>query len=195
MEESKSTKLNFRYFIKMALQKKISWETLLVFLDDLTPTHPKSKQAIEVLVEELQALQSKLHDNEDDGGIIEIVEILNTNTSNANGQKTQLSAVDSTKKDGNIVHSEIKQLEVVSENVEARFVSKDTVMIDNAEKVFAEPEIIQIDYDEVPIQSNHAERFKTKDLLTKDSKEETTMFFQINGENAENFSTKALVVK
>ena len=58
VEESKSTKLNFDYFIKMALQKKISWETLVVFLDDLTPTLSKSKQAIEVLVEELQALQS-----------------------------------------------------------------------------------------------------------------------------------------
>ena len=59
MEESKSeTKLNFRYFIQMALQKKIYWETFLVFLDDLTPTLIQSKQAIEVLVKELQKLQS-----------------------------------------------------------------------------------------------------------------------------------------
>ena len=59
MEESKSeTKLNFRYFIQMALQKKISWETLLAFLDDLTPTLIQSKQAIEVLVKEFQKLQS-----------------------------------------------------------------------------------------------------------------------------------------
>ena len=132
MEESKSTKLNFRYFIRMALQRKISWETLLVFLDDLTPTLPKSKQAIEVLVMELQTLNSKLQfDLEDDDGIVEIVEILNTNTSNANGQETQLSAVDSTKKDGSNVNSELTQLEVTSENV-----SKDTDLIDNTEKVF-----------------------------------------------------------
>ena len=59
MEDSNlGTKLNFTYFIQMALQKKISWETLLVFLDDLTPTLIQSKQAIEVLVKELQKLQS-----------------------------------------------------------------------------------------------------------------------------------------
>ena len=130
----------------------------MVFLDDLTPTLSKSKQAIEVLVKVLQSLHSNLRfELEDDDGIG-----MNTNTLNANGQEDQVSALDSTKKDGSNANFEIRQLEVISENVEASFVSKDTDVIDIAEKVFAEPEIIQIDDDEVPIQSNHAERFKTK---------------------------------
>ena len=54
MEECKSTKLNFEYVIKSACQKKISWETLAVIFDDLTTTLVQSKQAIEVLLKELQ---------------------------------------------------------------------------------------------------------------------------------------------
>ena len=89
------TKLNFRYFIKMALQKKISWDTLLVFLDDLTPTLVQSKQAIEVLVKELQTLQLKFQEVKvDNDDFFEIVEIVNSEISNVSKQKPHSSAVD-----------------------------------------------------------------------------------------------------
>ena len=110
MEDGKSeTKLNFRYFIKMALQKKISWDTLLVFLDDLTPTLVQSKQAIEVLVKELQTLQSKVQEDKvEDDEIVEIVDIINTETLNVSIQNTQSTAVNL---NGTKKKSTISQLE------------------------------------------------------------------------------------
>ena len=72
MEESKAA--NFEYFISMTLRNKIPWNMLLVFLDDLTPTLVKSKQAIEILVKHLQCLNAKLHENKNIDGAIEIIE-------------------------------------------------------------------------------------------------------------------------
>ena len=37
-ETNKDLKLNFEYFIKMAMQDKITWDTLIVFLGCLTKT-------------------------------------------------------------------------------------------------------------------------------------------------------------
>ena len=72
MEENKAT--NFEYFISMALRKKIPWNMLLVFLDDLTPTLVKSKQAIEILVKHLQCLDAKLQENQNINGTNEVTE-------------------------------------------------------------------------------------------------------------------------
>ena len=47
----------------MALEKKISWEMLAIFLNDLTPTLEKSKEVIDILLKELQTLQLKLDEN------------------------------------------------------------------------------------------------------------------------------------
>ena len=165
MEDGKSgTKLNFRYFIKMALQKKISWETLVVFLDDLTPTLVQSKQAIEVLVKELQTLQSKLiNDEVDHDEIVEIVEIMNTKTSNVSEEKPQSSAVEliqtkeklsisQAQKDGSNRKTEANQLEVKSQNNEVNLTntsSDNCPEICNSEKELLEAvEVIQLDGDE-----------------------------------------------
>ena len=73
-ETNKDLKLNFEYFIKMAMQDKITWDTLIVFLEDLTPTLDKSKQANIVLVKELQKMHQKLQEKgaDDDFDVIEI---------------------------------------------------------------------------------------------------------------------------
>ena len=56
-------KIDFCYFIQMALEKNISWEMLAIFLNDLTPTLEKSKEVIDILLKELQTLQLKLDEN------------------------------------------------------------------------------------------------------------------------------------
>ena len=57
-------KLDFEYFITMAMQGKISWDTLLVFLDDLTSTLGKSKDLNVILVKEHHQLHMKLQDKD-----------------------------------------------------------------------------------------------------------------------------------
>ena len=58
----------------MALDKKITWNMLAFFLNDLTPTLEKSKQVIEILLKELQMIQSKLEEIDiDDKEIIEVL--------------------------------------------------------------------------------------------------------------------------
>ena len=85
---SQMIKVDIEYFISMALQSKISWDTLVVFLDDLTPTLDQSKQAIKIIVKELQSLNSKLQDKIKDD-VESKIEILNRNTSNESS-KTQI---------------------------------------------------------------------------------------------------------
>ena len=53
-------KLNLRYFIQSALQKKMSWSTLTYFLNDLTPTLEKSREVVEILVKEIEKLAIEL---------------------------------------------------------------------------------------------------------------------------------------
>ena len=53
-------KLNLRYFIRSAIQKKMPWSTLTFFLNDLTPTLERSREVVEILVKELEMLAIKL---------------------------------------------------------------------------------------------------------------------------------------
>ena len=202
MEDGKSeTKLNFRYFIKMALQKKISWETLVVFLDDLTPTLVQSKQAIEVLVKELQSLQSKVQNDEvDKDEIVEIVEIINNEASNATIQKAQLSAAGITntnqksfisqfEKDVSDGNTEISKPEVVSQNDEVNLTSTGNgPEFYNSEKVVPDAvEVFQLDDDvELPnqvIERNCNKSNANENDLTKEIENGTKLSFQINGED------------
>ena len=53
-----ANKVNFRYFIFLAMQNKMSWEGVAFVLDDLASTLPKSKEVIQVLLKELQLIHS-----------------------------------------------------------------------------------------------------------------------------------------
>ena len=46
--------VDFKYFIQSAIEKKLSWNVLTYFLTDLAPTLDKSKEVIELLVQELE---------------------------------------------------------------------------------------------------------------------------------------------
>ena len=85
---TQNVKVDFRYFISSALQKNITWEALDVFLNDLTPTLATSKQVIKVLIKELQKLQSKLQDLQNDKikdeDEIQIIEDENDSLQNTN---------------------------------------------------------------------------------------------------------------
>ena len=50
--------LDFEYFVNLALMNKLPWDSLIVILNDWTPTLAKSKEVIEILVKELQKCQT-----------------------------------------------------------------------------------------------------------------------------------------
>ena len=55
---SSNTSLDFDYFVNLALASKLSWDSLIIILNDWTPTLAKSKEVIEILVKELQKRQT-----------------------------------------------------------------------------------------------------------------------------------------
>ena len=59
-EDSDNIIVDFKYFISLVLNDKITWEAISFILNDLTPTLAKSKSVIEGLLQELQRLQSEL---------------------------------------------------------------------------------------------------------------------------------------
>ena len=54
--------VDFKYFVKLAMNKKISWNLLISLIDESTPTLEKSKELNKILVEELRKIQSNLED-------------------------------------------------------------------------------------------------------------------------------------
>ena len=56
----KRVKVDFRYFISLALDNKFAWQLLPSILNDFSPTLETAKEVIEVLVEELKKLHSQL---------------------------------------------------------------------------------------------------------------------------------------
>ena len=54
------SKVDFRYFITLALRKELYWKTLKCILEDLTKDFTKSKQLNGILLEEIEKLQEKL---------------------------------------------------------------------------------------------------------------------------------------
>ena len=62
MPHDKKRKMDSRYFIKFALENKITWNMLKFFMNDLTPNFVKAKEAIAILLEELHILHLKLQE-------------------------------------------------------------------------------------------------------------------------------------
>ena len=54
------SKVDFRYFITLALRNELYWKTLKCILEDLTTDFTKSKQLNGILLEEIEKLQEKL---------------------------------------------------------------------------------------------------------------------------------------
>ena len=59
-QQRSNVKVDFRYFISLALQNKLGWQSLPSILSDFTPTLQDSKEVIEVLLKELEKLHSEL---------------------------------------------------------------------------------------------------------------------------------------
>jgi len=55
--------VDFKYFVKLALFKKLPWETLNNLLEGLTHTLAKSKELNQVLLDELKASELKYQDH------------------------------------------------------------------------------------------------------------------------------------
>ena len=54
----------FKYLVKLTLNQKVSWTSLVTFLNDLTSTYEASKKLNAVLLEELQTLHLKTIDTQ-----------------------------------------------------------------------------------------------------------------------------------
>ena len=59
-----NSELGFKYLLNLALNQKVSWSKLKIFLEDLTSTYESSKKLNEVLLDELEARQSIANKNQ-----------------------------------------------------------------------------------------------------------------------------------
>ena len=57
--ENDKAQLDFKHLIKCALDHEISWPVLKIVLDNATSTFKKSKKLNNILLEELEVMQSK----------------------------------------------------------------------------------------------------------------------------------------
>ena len=55
---------DFTYFISLALENKLPWNSLETIFNDWTPTLPEAKKLIEIMLKELQILQTKLQEKQ-----------------------------------------------------------------------------------------------------------------------------------
>ena len=53
-KDNESVSVDYQYFIQSAVQKKLSWNTLVHLLTDLAPDLAKSQQIIKILIQELE---------------------------------------------------------------------------------------------------------------------------------------------
>ena len=58
-KEDKSSEVDFKSLVRLALDQKVSWTKLKSFLDDLASTFETAKKLNEVLLDEIQALHAK----------------------------------------------------------------------------------------------------------------------------------------
>ena len=59
-EQAEEVTVDFKYFILMAIEKKMPWSSLAHLLTDLAATPVKSKQVISLLIQELEKWISKV---------------------------------------------------------------------------------------------------------------------------------------
>ena len=73
MELDTKNLFDFKYLINCTLDGKITWKTLTFFLNDLTPTLPKAKELLKIMLKEFEAFHKKskgiqmIKDNDDIG--------------------------------------------------------------------------------------------------------------------------------
>ena len=53
--------VDLKYFINLVFTKKVTWKGLRILLDALTTTLAKSKELNEILLDELEAIETKQH--------------------------------------------------------------------------------------------------------------------------------------
>ena len=68
MELDTKNLFNFKYLIKCTLDGKITWETLTFFLNDLTPTLPKAKELLKIMLKEFEAFHKKIYRESNEKG-------------------------------------------------------------------------------------------------------------------------------
>ena len=81
-EQGTKVLLDLKYFIQLAVQKKITWNALAFLLIDLAPTLEKSKRVIETLVQELEKWVSNVENDFKQ----DVIEMLDTNEKEATVQ-------------------------------------------------------------------------------------------------------------
>ena len=64
MELDTKNLFDFQYLINCTLDGKITWKTLTFFLNDLTPTLPKAKELLKIMLREFEAFHKKSKGNQ-----------------------------------------------------------------------------------------------------------------------------------
>ena len=79
METIEIPNQNIQGLIKMAIKEQLPWLTLASVLDELTPTIAISKQVIKILLKELETIQTKLKEHQDEDDSITEVDSVTQN--------------------------------------------------------------------------------------------------------------------
>ena len=110
--EYKGTKVDFSYFVRMALQNNMAWNTLAMILKDLAPTLNETREIICILLKELEGLQVALKKKDK-----ELEKNLNVGSPEDSGDDVQENEHQISVKETETMDDEIKVIEVVKESI------------------------------------------------------------------------------
>ena len=120
--EYNGIKVEFSYFVKMALQYNMPWKTLTMLLKDLAPTLNETREVICILLKELEAMQSILKKKDDE---LEMYRNVGASEDSQNipletetiPDVIQENDLQSSVKETEVIDDEIEVLEVVKESI------------------------------------------------------------------------------
>ena len=133
--ESTVCKTDFSYFVRMAVQNNIPWESLAMILKDLTPSLNETREVISILLKELEALQLALKEKDKELEMYQNVDASMDNQNLTSKTKTiQENGQQCSTPESKTIEEEIEVLEVVKENMNDKIIldmNKDSKLSDS----------------------------------------------------------------
>ena len=133
--ESTVCKTDFSYFVRMAVQNNIPWESLEMILKDLTPSLNETREVISILLKELEALQLALKEKDKELEMYQNVDASMDNQNLTSKTKTiQENGQQCSTPESKTIEEEIEVLEVVKENMNDKIIldmNKDSKLSDS----------------------------------------------------------------
>ena len=146
---------DFTYFISLALENKLPWNSLETILNDWTPNLPKAKKLIEIMLKELQILHSKLQEKQIQSEKSSEDKILDDTPNTENSYITELDVQINGFDEVGVIESHdietfVNKSSETDINIEYHSVEDETLEVDHLNKLKVnskdnENEILQID--------------------------------------------------